>query len=123
MERRMKMDAVEYLKEKVRMCIEHRCGNCPLGKAGDEQYYSSCCAFEEEHPEEAVAIVEKWETERSKKTRQSEFLKMFPRVRTYDDGVIYMDPCDVDTSYKNENGCGNISCRDCKEKYWLAEVE
>lgn len=48
---------------------------------------------------------------------------MFPRVRTDDDGVIYMDPCDVDTSYENENGCDNIPCRDCKEKYWLAEVE
>lgn len=58
-----------------------------------------------------------------KKTRQSEFLKMFPRVRTDDDGVIYMDPCDVDTSYENENRCDNIPCRDCKKEYWLAEVE
>ena len=74
------MDAVEYLKEKVRMCIEHRCRNCPLGKAGDEQYYSTCRACEEEHPEEAVEVVKKWSAEHPKKTRQSEFLKMFPNM-------------------------------------------
>lgn len=114
------MDAVEYLKEKVRMCIEHRCGNCPLGKAGDEQYYSSCCAFEEEHPEEAVAIVEKWETERSKKTRQSEFLKMFPNARIRGD-VLEIRPCDIDDNIECIDR--DERCYECYRKYWLAEVE
>ena len=117
------MDAVEYLKAWTRMCYKHNpyCKECPIGKEVHRRS-SSCRTFENDNPEEAVEIVEKWAAEHPKKTRQSEFLKMFPRMRT-DDGVIYMDPCDVDTSYKNENGCGNITCRDCKEKYWLAEVD
>ena len=119
------MDAVEIMKEYGRMCSaerEYGCGGCELinefNGAGEQ-----CNIFIKKHPQKAVAIVEKWSAEHPKKTRQSEFLKMFPRVRTDDDGVIYIHPCDVDTSYKNENGCGNISCRDCKEKYWLAEVD
>lgn len=115
------MDAVEYLKVKTRMCDSLKeCGDCPLDKINNTDNIN---CFDRHYEEEAVAIVEKWSAEHPKKTRQSEFLKMFPRVRTSDDGVIYMDPCDVDTSYENENGCGNITCRDYKEKYWLAEVD
>lgn len=118
------MDAVEYLNEKVRMCIEHRCGNCPLGKAGDEQYYSSCRAFEEEHPEEAVAIVEKWETERSKKTRQNEFLNMFPNapLNPMNDMTISISPCEVDAKYEPHKGCDETLCSDCQREYWHEEV-
>lgn len=115
------MDAVEYLKVKKRMCDSLKeCGDCPLDKINNTDNIN---CFDRHYEEEAVAIVEKWSAEHPKKTRQSEFLKMFPRVRTSDDGVIYMDPCDVDTSYENENGCDNIPCRDCKEKYWLTEVK
>ncbi len=127
------MDAVKYLKDRTRMTKTGKnnlhddicsisCNECPLYE-GNSGLEVDCQKLESFYPEKAVEIVEKWAAEHSKKTRQSEFLKMFPRARTDDDGVIYTHPCDVDTSYKNENGCGNISCRDCKEKYWLAEVE
>lgn len=121
------MDAVEFLKAKNRMCREYGelpedCFACPIGNdSGGCQ--AGVLENQKVTEEILVQIVEKWAKEHPKKTRQSEFLKMFPRVRTSDDGVIYMDPCDVDTSYKNENGCDNIPCRDCKEKYWLAEVD
>ena len=120
------MDAVEFLKAKNRMCREYGdipedCFACPIGNdSGGCQ--AGVLENQKVTEEMLVQIVEKRAAEHPKKTRQSEFLKMFPRMRT-DDGVIYMDPCDVDTSYKNENGCGNITCRDCKEKYWLAEVK
>lgn len=119
------MDAVEYLKEKVRMCIEHRCGNCPLGKAGDEQYYSSCRAWEEEHPEEAVEVVKKWSAEHPVKTRQSEFLKMFPNapLNPMNDMTIGIDPCEADAKYEPHAGCDEISCSDCQREYWSEEVE
>lgn len=121
------MDAVEYLKEKNRICRKYGefpgdCFECPIGNDS-----GGCQAgvFENQKVTEEilVQIVERWAAEHPKKTRQSEFLKMFPRVRTDDDGVIYMDPCDVDTSYENENRCDNIPCRDCKKEYWLAEVD
>ena len=121
------MDAVEFLKAKNRMCREcgYLPGDCFVCPVGNDSGGCQAGALENQKVTEEmlVQIVEKWAAEHPKKTRQSEFLKMFPRVRTSDDGVIYMDPCDVDTSYENENGCGNITCRDCKEKYWLAEVD
>lgn len=116
------MDAVEYLKEKVRMCNEHRCRNCPLGKAGDEQYYSSCRECEEEHPEEAVEVVKKWSAEHPKKTRQTEFLKMFPNA-TIVDGMLEINPCHVDYKFNPQKGCGDSSCIDCRKEYWNEEVE
>lgn len=123
------MDAVEYLKAKARMTEKGAsyacnifCENCPIG-IENNRTDMNCKRFEAYYPERAVEIVEKWTNEHPVKTRQSEFLKMFPRVITDDEGVIYMDPCDVDTSYENENGCGNIACCDCKKEYWLTEVE
>ena len=110
------MNAIEFL-EKIRIICEHHLNcddGCPLKTWYDKNLYSLS-----EDPKKVIEVVEKWTNEHPVKTRQSEFLKMFPRVRTSDDGVIYMDPCDVDTSYENENGCDNIPCRDCKEKYWL----
>ena len=119
------MDAVEYLKEAKRMCdTVGDCRECPLNSSNT---VIPCKLvrdnWELTNPEKIVAIVEKWALEHPKKTRQSEFLNMIPRVITDDEGVIYMDPCDVDTSYENENGCGNIACCDCKKEYWLTEVE
>lgn len=108
------MDAVEFLKAKNRMCREYGelpedCFACPIGNdSGGCQ--AGVLENQKVTEEILVQIVEKWAKEHPKKTRQ-------------DDGVIYMDPCGVDTSYENENGCDNIPCRDCKEKYWLTEVE
>lgn len=93
------MDAVEYLKEKNRICRKYGefpgdCFECPIGNDS-----GGCQAgvFENQKVTEEmlVQIVERWAAEHPKKTRQ----------------------------YENENGCDNIPCRDCKEKYWLAEVE
>lgn len=114
------MNAIEFL-EKIRIICEHHLNcddGCPLKTWYDKNLYSLS-----EDPKKVIEVVEKWTNEHPVKTRQSEFLKMFPRVITDDEGVIYMDPCDVDTSYENENGCGNITCRDCKKEYWLTKVE
>ena len=58
------------------------------------------------------------ETPEKKKTRQSEFLKMFPNVRM-EEGVI--DVCPKATE-KNEI-CFRLNCKVCKKDYWLAEVK
>nr|DAO00620.1 MAG TPA: hypothetical protein [Caudoviricetes sp.] len=51
------------------------------------------------------------------KTRQSEFLKMYPNARI-DDGVIFLGPCAIDNSHK----C-TLDCKKCCRDYWLAEIE
>ena len=117
------MDAVEYLKAWTRMCYKHNpyCKECPIGKEVHRRS-SSCRTFENDNPEEAVAIVEKWAKEHPIKTRQSEFLEMFPNASIVD-GVLNLNPCHVDNKFSPQKGCGNSSCADCRKEYWLAEVE
>lgn len=128
------MDAVKYLKEKSRMgngCKAYEvCEICPLSE-NENGRDLECNDFELDYPEEAVEIVAKWAAEHPVKTRQSEFLMMFPNA-LINDGVLRIHPCDMDKEYIEQDsekcrayapqklayGCGEC-CRD----YWLAEVE
>lgn len=57
-----------------------------------------------------------------KKTRQSEFLKMFPNAVKID-GIPDFCPRVMDLKYMPSGGCENIACGVCKKCYWEAEVE
>ena len=73
------------------------------------------------HPEDAVAIVEKWSAEHPVKTRQSEILKIIPDA-TIRNGILITKPCEVNEKIKDR--CKKYDyCRDCRKEYWLAEVE
>lgn len=111
------MDAVEYVKELRRICKSHpACNVCPLNSKFC--YIANMC----EDAEKAVKIVEQWSKGHPVKTRQSEFLKIFPNAAIYeDDGILCIKPCVIDGSIgcTNENGKG---CYGCRRKYWLTEV-
>lgn len=53
-----------------------------------------------------------------KKTRQSEFLKIFPKVGLKE-GVIDICPLFLDKSAN----CIKVNCRVCQKDFWLAEVD
>lgn len=114
------MDAVEFLKEQYRMCeaLNSHCEECGLSYTNNKTD-RVCGDFIKRHPEEAVAIVEKWAKEHPRKTRQSEFLKMFPRAKRGEDGLIVFCPKDFDSKIE----CGHDPCGECRKKYWLEEVE
>ena len=117
------MDAVEYLKAWTRMCYKHNpyCKECPIGKEVHRRS-SSCRTFENDNPKEAVEIVEKWAAEHPKKTRQSEFLKMFPNAKV-EEGVLIFCPTGFDETLICE-AFGDIDgCNNCKRKYWLTEEQ
>lgn len=57
------------------------------------------------------------ETHKEKKTRQSEFLKMFPNA-LMDGCTVAMCPVKVD-----ENVDCRLQCDDCRKDFWLAEVD
>lgn len=122
------MDAIKYLKTKQRMCTAHRCEckHCPLS-LDNNGVELNCYMFQECRPEEAVAIVEKWAAEHPAKTRQSEFLKMFPNVPLDKHGVTNVFVCHVDKQYGDgdtyEYNCHGVSCADCRRKYWSEEIE
>ena len=114
------MDAVKFLKVKTRMCNSVNCCECPLDTENNGKRVN-CQVIERDYTEEAVSIVEKWSKEHPVKTRQKQFLKMFPNVAICHD-VIDINPCELDTKIKHDCSCFD-SCYDCKRNYWFAEVE
>ncbi len=113
------MDAVKFVKTLGRMC-NAECIKCEFWKRRGK--WESCNSWQKNHPEEAVAIVEKWAAEHPVKTRQSEFLKQWPNARISNvDGFPAINPCGLDSTVVNE--CDVTSCSKCRSKFWLAEAE
>lgn len=112
------MDAVEYLRAFYKMCDSNK-------------YCSSCeaigvCQNDCEKAEQMVEIVGKWANEHKvkehpKKTRQNEFLKMFPNAVLID-GVLIFAPCNVDKTIGGDS-CSKTTCEECARKYWTEEIE
>ena len=115
------MDAVEFCKTVNRLCRNQSCRECPAYKNG----MSCMVGFDDDSIksiEETVSKVEQWAKDNpiKTKTRQSEFLKMFPDTLVdEDDGVLCVEPCVIEKSIGCTNG---KSCDDCRREYWLAEV-
>lgn len=112
------MDVIEFFSEFRRMCKSSSdCTKC--------EYHGDMCDNAIELLEKTVAAVEKWSQEHPRKTRQSEFLNMFPTVRMNEVGVIDVCPAIVDDRYRGKT-CGNrtlLSCPDCRREFWMQEVE
>lgn len=123
------MDAVEFLEEQYRMCeaLRSHCEECGLSYINNKADLVFCADFIKRHPEEAVAIVEKWAKEHPRKTRQSEFLKLFPNARIAVDGCIGgICPSDLDTEFvcpMQKRGSDYACCPECRRVYWHAEVK
>lgn len=108
------MDALEFIKA-IKQMLSAGANNSTVQK-----YIS---AYKKNDYEEMVKAAEQWAAEHPIKTRQSEFLKMFPDAPIYPDtGLVRVSPCQVDRAL-----CGNcptgINCIECRKKFWLAEVE
>ena len=113
------MDAVEFLKTLRRMC-NAECRKCEFREV--HRVNGGCSTWQKNHPEEAVAIVEQWAAEHPIKTRQSEFLKMFPGADVGEtDSCLTLCPCNIYGKMRKE--CGTPKCSECRRKFWLAEVE
>lgn len=115
------MDAVEFLKERTRMCNFYMstCMNCPGNKVA---YCATLCA----NAIDLVPIVEQWAKEHPAKTRQSELLKLFQEAILHPDG--YVDICPallLNARRKPGGGCKHpqVSCCVCKRDFWLAEIK
>ena len=115
------MDAVEFLNEGTRMCNSYEaCVGCPM-------YPTDDCCMVKMNLKQMISIVEKWAREHPVKTRQSEFLKMWPDAEIGDDGYPSVAPCQLykDMEEKDENGvcCKNCGCGICRRDFWLKEIE
>lgn len=112
------MDAVEYLKTLDRMC-HCECLKCEFRKV--RSGIETCPVWQRTHPEEAVAIVEKWAAEHPVKTRQSEFLKHYPDARISVHRCL--NACPMDVFSDADINCNAQPCFECKKAFWLAKVE
>lgn len=114
------MDVVKFVKSVNRLCKNQSgCAKCPIWEKG------MCMArfgdYSVENIEETISKVEQWAKEHPIKTRQSEFLKMFPKVPMRDD-VLDICPATVVKGLKNAEHCNHILCEDCRKTFWLMEV-
>lgn len=114
------MDAVEYVKTQYRLCrSKDNCSECPL------QDKENCCCIMDtiEYVEKAVQIVEQWAKEHPVKTRQSEFLKLFPKATVCNHVLSLCQRfyCSdfLGTDFQE---CKETNCDKCRCEYWLAEV-
>lgn len=104
----------------ARMCKKHKnCRGCPLSIALNGMKVV-CLDLIKEYTDKANEIILKWCEEHPIKTRQSEFLKMFPNAEL-SDRIIKICPEEIDI--KNSINCGKQSCDTCRKNYWLAEVK
>ena len=115
------MTAIEYLNTRSRMtdkCVID-CTECPFSRYNNGEDYN-CTELERNKPEKAIKIVEKWAKEHPIKTRQSEFLKIFPDSNFDSNGTINLCPLRVYRKYY----CGTYDdCEKCREKFWMEEIE
>lgn len=104
------MDAVEFLDKVDRLSkrgsTEEKMRYNDYRTAGDNTW--------------AVKFVEQWAAAHPVKTRQSEFLKLFPNAQT-DSGCL--NACPMDVFGNTGIDCNKHTCFECKKEFWLAEVE
>ena len=105
------MDAVECMKAVTRM-LKSGTIDCAIQK-----YIS---AQKKNDYEGMVEAAEQWAAEHPVKTRQSEFLKLFPNAQT-DSGCL--NACPMDVFGNTGIDCNKRTCFKCKKEFWLAEAE
>lgn len=107
------MDAVKCMKAVTQM-LQSGTIDCAIQK-----YIS---AQKKNDYEGMVEAAEQWAAEHPVKTRQSEFLKLFPGVDVYEtDGCLTLNPCIIYEKMRKE--CAGKLCSECQRAFWLAEVE
>ena len=114
------MNAIEYIKTLRKLCkSQERCSGCVLYDKEDK-----CCILNiSEYTEKSVQIVEQWAKEHPIKTRQSEFLRMFPKA-TICNNVLSLCPKFYCLNFLGTDfqECKATNCDKCRCEYWLAEV-
>ena len=112
------MDAVKFVEERRRMCksFGDKCKGCPASGV-------PCCAVSAVSKLDAmaqVAMVEEWSAAHPRKTRQSEFLNLFPDA-DLSTGTVNVCP---NSLYAGKCDCARYqNCLSCKREFWSQEVE
>ena len=114
------MDAVEYVKQRERMCDYYSdCDKCPAKEV------IRCANITK--ISQMVPIVEKWAKEHPVKTRQDEFFNQWPDAEIGYDGLPTVAPCQLNIELlqcESQKDCEDRGvCNKCRRDFWLKEIE
>lgn len=117
------MDAVKFFKTAKRLCKDQGCRKCPACKEGVCMVMSMIRLDDNSVKSivETISKVEQWAKDHPVKTRQSEFLKLFPNAQK-SDGIINICPILIDEDYKSTSECLGTRCNVCRQLFWNGEV-
>ena len=103
------MDAIEFIKERNRMCDFYKC--CKIKGCPAENL--SCDSLEEIAIQgfKLIRDVEQWSKEHPRKTILQDFLEKYPNAELNDDGIP--KPCPYWLGYKDMLFCNRIRCVEC----------
>lgn len=114
----------DFLKEYNRMHNSYSdgpCSECPLYDLPCQQ------GIADMEPEDFAVMYDKvaeWSDSHPIKTRQSEFLKIFPEVAVDNSGVICVGPCRIFPDMGDGKYCGRQpDCPDCRKDFWLRPID
>lgn len=117
------MDAVEYIKERDRMCETY--GNC----SGCQACLDNQCIVARRSgfaPEQQVNTVKVWAEQHPYKTRQDVFLEQYPEAEIDLNGLLLVCPATIFRSHRNKGGgCSDFhkNCADCCREFWTQKAE
>ena len=119
----MSMDAIEYVKQRKRMCDYYAhntcCSKCPAFSCVECGGLNGISKM--------VPIVEQWTKEHPVKTRQSEFLKQWPDAEIGDDGLLAVAPCQLNLELIHGGSAKDCEsrgvCDECRREFWMQEVK
>ena len=102
-----------------RLCkAAENCDKCVLGENNNGRNVP-CETLIIAYPDDANEIIIGWCEDNPPKTRQSEFLKLFPNA-SMTDGVIDICPKRLNIDFICIHG---MKCKGCLKGYWSKEVE
>lgn len=118
------MDALEFLKERKRMCTSCKgCIGCPL--KGTHCVLSH--TTDDKNYERIIATVERWSKDHPRKTRQSVFLEQYPKAAVDATGVLNVCPAIISPAHRINDGGGCADpvtpCDNCRREFWMQEAE
>lgn len=103
----------------ARMCGKYHYTNCKGCPMWDEM--CNLRVMSEVRLDKTNEIILKWCEEHPIKTRQSEFLKMFPNAQKGENEILKLCPNCIDASIECFHSAKK--CAECCKNYWLAEVD
>lgn len=119
----LEVDAVEFLKQRTRMCEYYRkAGDCVACPAENLYFCLGTKKLDGNNATLLVEKVEKWAKENPSNTRQKQFLDLFPNTQT-NDGVITICPKYLDPKKHDYHWCMVHACVSCKRAFWMEEIE